>query len=124
MRTTTLQRRPANGSATVTDITSRRAGRPAKPPEFITEEIREGALVAKFRDDLGMTQAELAFRVTNLKPKAPHSEDHHLARSTLGQYEKGLKRMPDTRVETIAEVLGVEPWLIRIIQTLPLGLTA
>lgn len=111
MRTTTLNRRPANGSATVTDITARRAGRPPLEPTYITEEIREGALVAWFRDDLGMSQAELATHAG-------------VARSTLAQYEKGFKRIPDERILTLADALGVKPWYIRIIQTLPLGLTA
>ena len=111
MRTTTLNPRQSTRPATVTDITARRAGRPPLEPAFITEEIREGALVAFFRDDLNMTQAELAYK-------------SGVARSTLAQYEKGFKRIPDERVLALADALGVKPWYIRIIQTLPLNLKA
>ena len=81
------------------------------PRPYITEDIREGALVAKFRDNTGMSQETLAGLAG-------------ISRSALALYETGRKHIPDTRVEAIADALGVEPWLIRIIQTLPLNLKA
>lgn len=82
-------------------------------PVFITEEIREGALVADYRMLVrNMTQDELAFRAG-------------VARSTLAQYEKGLKRMPDERVRSIASALGINAWKLRNMHDLPLeGTTA
>lgn len=81
-------------------------------PTFITEEIREGALVADYRLLVrNMTQDELAFR-------------SGVARSTLAQYEKGLKRMPDDRVRSIASALGIHEWKIRNMHDLPLPLSA
>lgn len=110
MRTTTLNRRPANGSATVTSLDTRRTGRPASEPDYITEDIREGGLVADYRQLIrNMSQEEMAGRLG-------------IARSTLAQYEKGFRHMPDERVEQIASILGIHTWKLRIIQTLPLDL--
>ena len=110
MRTTTPPRRPAHGPATVTSLDTRRTGRPAAEPDFVTEDIREGALVADYRQLVrNMSQEEMASRL-------------HIARSTLAQYEKGFRHMPDARVEQIASILGIHTWKIRIIQTLPLNL--
>lgn len=105
MRTTTKPGSPITEPATVTRLSSRKSGRPAAEPTFITDEIVEGAHVADYRTLRNMTQDELAHR-------------SGVARSTLALYEKGFKRMPDERVRTIASALGIHVWKIRNIQAL------
>ena len=95
----------------MTPLSSRRSGRPALQPTFITTEIVEGAHVADYRTLRNMTQDELAFRAG-------------VARSTLALYEKGFKRMPDERVRTIASALGIHDWKIRNMHDMPLPLSA
>lgn len=109
MRTTTKPRPPITEPATVTPISSRKSGRPALEPTFITEEIIEGAHVADYRTMRNMTQDELAFRAG-------------VARSTLALYEKGFKRMPDERVRAISAALGIRSWKIRNITSVPFEL--
>lgn len=111
MRTTKKPGQPITGLATVTEITINKGGRPRHEPTFITEDVREGALIRDYRNFLSIPSGALAEAVG-------------ISQSTLSNYESGFKHIPDARVEQIAAALGIEAWKIRIIQTLPLNLKA
>lgn len=111
MRTTKKPGQPITGLATVTEITVNKGGRPRNEPTFITEDVREGALIRDYRTFLSIPSGALAEAVG-------------ISQSTLSNYESGFKHIPDARVEQIAAALGIEAWKIRIIQTLPLNLKA
>ncbi len=97
--------------ATVTHITANRGGRPRLKPTEITVETKEGANLRRYRESAGFSSAAFAKALGVSQP-------------TLSNYESGFKRIPDSRIGQMAEVLGVEPWELRLIQTLPFTLKA
>lgn len=107
MRTTKKPGQPITGLASVTEITASKGGRPRNEPTFITEDVREGALIRDYRNFLNVPSGALANAVG-------------ISQSTLSNYESGFKHIPDVRVEQIAVALGIDSWKIRIIHTLPL----
>lgn len=78
-------------------------GRPAKQPTTISTTVREGRFIKRMRERLGYNVESVATYVG-------------INRTTLQNYESGFKRIPDYRVQALAEVLQVDAWEIRIVQ--------
>lgn len=83
--------------------TTTRVGRPAKRPTTINTNVREGRFIKRMRNFHGYTAEQVASYVG-------------VNRTTLQNYESGEKRIPDCRVEALAEVLQVDAWEIRVMQ--------